>query len=512
MPVPKETISNTVLRQVLSGVPGFAWPMYLAGATNQDKKDQIKVYVQSGATVTIVPASDYTITILTPDYWTFSITFLNPPGGPTDTIIIFRRTRGVVDQFPTSAFLTAEALNQRYDLDNLGINDSAYYQSKTNPMYSPKAVAERGVWDTSGSPDSNPALAPEDLQLPYLGTGSPTVGDVYTWGKKITNNPAVGDGEFEQVLIGSSSGGGTVAQLVQELAECNSSATAGGNFIGLWSAANPAIGWNPPLSGCFPGNLQGWFERMISTGPNPGDTGATQVGMQITGTGNYPVYNTGGNETTVQTYGNAFHNFGTPAARHYDSGSSFVGYSAWGLNAPVVAPDGNTYSANTVAGCLNRLNEDAISPTASGAAYVKFWDTNPGIPVSKSVQQGLNELWQSITNLDAVSTSTVVLAAAAPNITIPALTGDFANIDNIKMIVFEVEGQDSGSRVICGPFPAGSTTYGLGVPFAASANTRVLSIVKSAGANPSWTISRLAPWPTPPDLTVKLTAYLRAVF
>jgi len=403
MTVPKENISNTVLLRALPIAPvSQTWPMLL-NTKDGNINDQVELWRQDGAAVDKVdPAggNGYTIEIQNPNYWEFVInwTGAQPTG---DTLYVFRRTRGVVEAFTVGAFLSAEALNQRFDLDNLGINDTAYYQSKTNPMYSKQAIAEKGVPDTtSGVPFKNPVLPEGDLNLPYLGSASSTPGDVYTWGKKIDNS-GTGTGTFEPVLIGSSSGGGTVAQLVQELADCTSSGTAGGNLIGLWSAANPAIGWNPPLSGCFPGGVEGWFERMISTGPNPGDTGGTQVGMRITGTGNYPTYNTGGNETNVQTYGNAFHNFGDANDRFYESGSSFVGYSGWGLNTPVVAPDGKTYNANTVAGCLNRLNEDAISPTASGAAHVKWWSTNQSSTFS--VQDGLQRL-SSITRLQGVLT------------------------------------------------------------------------------------------------------------
>jgi hypothetical protein len=393
--------------------------------------DQVELWHLNGTTVTLVDPSGpagYTIQIQHPSYWEFIIvwTGLQPAGG---TLYVFRRTRGVVEAFTIGSFLSAEALNQRFDLDNLGINDTAYYQSKTNPMYSKKAIALKGVPDITSVPAKNPALPLTDLELPYLGTGSPAFHDIYTWGKRITNSPNPGDGEFEQVLIGSSSGGGTVAQLVAELANCTSAGTAGGNLIGLWSPPNPNL--TPPVGG-WPGDcqfLEDWYLKMSASTPSTA-TGGTQIGIHITGPGNWNISHTpgAGPETSVQTYCDALHLFGTNPSLHYDSGASWIGYSGWGLNAPVVAPDGKSYNANAVAGCLNRLNDTATTPAASGAAYVQWWSSYAS--ASYSVQHGLEKL-SKVTRvwgtLPAGSIGPIVLGQLPPE----AIAGGVGSIDRI---------------------------------------------------------------------------------
>ncbi len=383
MTVPTENISNTVLlRSLPLTPPDPTWPMLIATTSVITADEQVELWIfNPGSPPVHIPAADFTIDIQIPNYWEFKITWTSgsPPAGP-GTLYIFRRTRGVVAPFQVGAFLSAEALNQRLDLDNLGINDTAYYQSKTNPMYSKAAISEKGVPDMSTVPFSNPALPDEDLQLPYLGTPPVVVNDVYTWGKEILN-ATTGEGVFKQVLIESSSGGGTVAQLKAELLDCSSYLTAGGHLIGLWSSPNTAIGWP---GGCM--KLEDWFVKMNVTAPSTA-TGGTQVGIQITGPGNWNIFHTPGPgaETSVQTYCDALHFFGSNPSLHYDSGASWIGYSGWGLNAPVVAPDGKSYNANTVAGCLNRLNDAATSTTESGAEHVKYWTG----AISTSVQQGL---------------------------------------------------------------------------------------------------------------------------
>jgi len=405
MTVPKENISNTVLLRALPITPvTLTWPMLL-NEKDGPLTDQVELWHLNGTTVTPVDPSGpagYTIQIQHPSYWEFIIAWTGsqPVGG---TLYVFRRTRGVVEAFTIGSFLSAEALNQRFDLDNLGINDTAYYQSKTNPMYSKKAIALKGMPDFTSVPAKNPGLPLTDLELPYLGTGSPTFHDIYTWGKRITNSPNPGDGEFEQVLIGSSSGGGTVAQLVAELADCTSAGTAGGNLIGLWSAPNPNL--TPPAGG-WPGDcqtLEDWYLKMSVTTPLT-DTGGTQIGINISGVGNWNIYHTPGPgaETSVQTYCNGLHFFGDASHLHYDSGASWIGYSAWGLNTPVVAPDGKSYNANTVAGCLNRLNDAATSTTESGAEYVKWWTGT----ASNSVQTTLSNISDTLRLEDILPGST----------------------------------------------------------------------------------------------------------
>lgn len=431
MTVPKENISNTVLLRALPITPvTLTWPMLL-NEKDGPLTDQVELWHLNGTTVTPVDPSGpagYTIQIQHPSYWEFIIAWTGsqPVGG---TLYVFRRTRGVVEAFTIGSFLSAEALNQRFDLDNLGINDTAYYQSKTNPMYSKKAIALKGMPDFTSVPAKNPGLPLTDLELPYLGTGSPTFHDIYTWGKRITNSPNPGDGEFEQVLIGSSSGGGTVAQLVAELANDTSAGTAGGTLIGLWSAPNPNL--TPPPGG-WPGDgqtLEDWYLKMSVTTPLT-DTGGTQIGINISGAGNWNIYHTPGPgaETSVQTYCNGLHFFGDASHLHYDSGASWIGYSGWGLNAPVVAPDGKSYNANTVAGCLNRLNDTATTPTASGASYVQWWSSY--VSASYSVQHGLERLSKVTRVWDTLPNSTVgpiVLGQLPPE----AIAGGAGSIDRI---------------------------------------------------------------------------------
>ena len=175
MTVPAENISNTVLRRALPLVtPTDPWPMYIVDA------DQIEVWVEftPGDVVKQLPVT-YNIQINPTSYWEFVFTWTTPPGPVGGTqLIIFRRTRGVVNQFPPGSFLTAEALNLRFDLDNLSINDTAYYQTKTNPSYSKQTIASHGVFDPIPATDSNPALNQDDLDLPYLGTGAPAPDEV----------------------------------------------------------------------------------------------------------------------------------------------------------------------------------------------------------------------------------------------------------------------------------------------------------------------------------------------
>jgi len=427
MTVPTENISNTVLlRSLPLTPPDPTWPMLIATTSVITADEQVELWTfNPGSPPIHIPAADFTIDIQIPNYWEFKITWTSgsPPAGP-GTLYIFRRTRGVVAPFQVGSFLSAEALNQRLDLDNLGINDTAYYQSKANPMYSKAAIAEKGIPDPSTSPFSNPALPAADLRLPYLGTPPVVQYDVYTWGKEILN-AATGEGVFKQVLIESATGGGTVAQLKAELLDCSSYLTAGGHLIGLWSAQNTAIGW-PGV--CM--KLEDWFVKMSVTTPLT-DTGGTQIGINISGAGNWNIYHTPGPgaETSVQTYCNGLHFFGDASHLHYDSGASWIGYSGWGLNTPVVAPDGKSYNANTVAGCLNRLNDAATSTTESGAEHVKWWTGT----ASNSVQTTLSNISDTL-RLEAILPGPTLFPATYQ---IGVLPGDlFANPNLIDRVVW----------------------------------------------------------------------------
>ena len=361
MPVPAVNISNTVLRRPLPLVHPSIFPMYITSLTSP--WEDVEVYVENGTEVVKQAVATYDISINPVLYWQFTFTWTGTP--PTGTnVVIFRRVRGVVIPLDPGAFLSAEALNQRFNLENLGINDLQYYQQKTNPSYSAQAIVEHGTWDPL-APDSNPALPDDDLQLPYLGTGTLLQGEIYTWGKKI-DNIVTGAGEFQQVLIKSPGGSGTtVAQFKASLSDCSSSADAGGNLVGVWSAANPAIGWT---GGCL--QVQPWFENMSKSG-SAADAGGNQVGLYID---NLIPQKAG--PVSVQGFANRL---SEPGIGPYTvtSGAADIGYGGWSLPG-----------VQTVASCLSRLNDPATSAADSGAAYVQWWTGTQ----SQSVQDALEHI------------------------------------------------------------------------------------------------------------------------
>jgi hypothetical protein len=345
--------------------------MYIYTAGLLSAKDQITIYQQPalGSPITLMPDTNYTIEIQIPNFWEFKITWVSVPAAGT-IIIVFRRTRGVINQFPVGAFLNAEDLNQRFNLDNLGINDTAYYQSHTNPMYSQEVAALHGTWTSIPSVDENPKMDKSDLNLPYLGTGSPAPDDIYTWGKKIDNIGYPGHGVFQQVLIESATGGGTVAQLRQELLDCLSELTAGGTLIGLWSAANPAMGWG---GGCM--KLEEWYVNM-SKSATQATSGANQIGLFI-GEGPHA------GQKNVQEYLGNFCEPGAAPLYTTTAGASFVGYGGWAL--------GPNPPQQTVAAALERLNIPATSPTSSGATHVKWWSGSASMSVQEALTRSTTE-------------------------------------------------------------------------------------------------------------------------
>ena len=373
MPVPAANISNTVLRKPLPLVAPSVWDMYIT--TRTTPWEDVEVYVETGGIVVYYPPAAYLILVGNASWWEFTFSWVGPaPAG--DHVIIFRRVRGVVIPLAPGAFLSAEALNQRFDLENLGINDLQYYQQKTNPSYSPEAITLHGAWDPT-APESNAAMKDEDLELPFLASGTLVQNEVWGWGKKI-ENAGTGEGKFQQVLLESPTGGGTVGQLATDLANCSSALLAGGNMVGLWSAPNPAIGW---LGNCT--YIQPWFEN-VSKSTSALDTGALQVGLyieQAVAPKEGPV--------NVQDYCNRLSEAGA-APYTNTSGAADIGYGGWGLGG-----------TQTVASCLSRLNGPATSANDAGAVHVKWWNGGG----SQALQEVLGGDVGYFTTVEEVATS-----------------------------------------------------------------------------------------------------------
>jgi len=167
-------------------------------------------------------------------------------------------------------------------------------------------------------------------------------------------------GEFVSTVL-SAAGTPTAGELKNELQRECTGGPPGTNIVGTCTTTIDALGWTTP-----PGmTVTEYFGNLYhSDAGNPTQNGATLVGY-----GGWSGY------TSVAGALDALKS--TAAAE----GGYLVGYNGWGI------------ADATVSGALQRLNDAATSPTDSGATHVKFWDTNPLVPVSKSVQEGLNELY-----------------------------------------------------------------------------------------------------------------------
>jgi len=417
MAIPEFAYTQTVAKQLMANATGVsAWVMFI------NVKSDITVYKQiaSNQQVELIPEADYTVTITPASPWEFTWTYsgATPPLN-ADHIIIFRRVGAIFNDFQPGAFLNADSLNQAFNIETLANNDVGYYQQFSRPGYDDKTLVEKGVFDppvSVGESDHNPKIAESNYELPYLAS-SPGVaaGDVYVWGYVVDPGPVASPrtGKFVDTLL-HQSGGGTVGQLTQELAaEC---LVPGSNIIGVCNTTIAAAGWTPGPGMTLSAYLGNLYHRSNTNAEN----GANLIGYNrdtAPHTGQY----------SVQTFLNNLADKGTPGNYASDSGASYIGYEGWSV------------SNNTVAGCLSRLNEPATSAADSGATHVKFWDISPTVPVSKSVQEGLNELWQAIHNseqpINVVVTIPNYTAGLSPTV-IPIPPGPatlFANLNRLHI-------------------------------------------------------------------------------
>jgi len=222
MPTPYE---NTVLSQPYQAAPS-TWDMFLFPGT-VPLTDQIEVYEVDAGGAIITPAGTYTLALDTnPE--NFILTWVVPPVGAV-TVYIFRRVQGAYEPFFPGAFLSAEALNHRFNLLTAARFDLLYYQDKTIPRYSVSALNEHGI---PAYPPMSKGMPLPDLELPAL--HGETLNNVWTWGKTITNSPNPGDGYFSPYLI-SSGTYPTTPIFESALALQCPPATAGAHLIGVCS-------------------------------------------------------------------------------------------------------------------------------------------------------------------------------------------------------------------------------------------------------------------------------------
>jgi len=194
--------TNTVLSKPIEFATNTPWDMFLYTGT-VPYKEQVYVYVSAGVPGQIqvlIPLTtlQFDITVFPTSIQQFTLDILVTPIPSIWThVIIFRRAQGAYQPYEPGNPLTAESLNNRFNLLTLVTNDLEYYQKLTIPRYRAAAIIDHGV-------SLNPldGMKIQDLELPYLGAGA-TVGDIYGWGKRITNTPAAGDGYFEPVKLES---------------------------------------------------------------------------------------------------------------------------------------------------------------------------------------------------------------------------------------------------------------------------------------------------------------------
>jgi len=369
MTIPDYAYTQTVAKQPMSTAEGAgAWVMFI------NVKSDITVYKQAAVDgqVTLIPEANYTATVVAASPWEFTWTYSGAtPPLPLDKIIIFRRVHAIFNDFQPGAFLNADSLNRAFNIETLANNDQGYYQQFSRPGYDDKTLVEKGVFDPPASPgeeEHNPKLAESNYELPYLASSpTATAGDVYVWGYYVDAGPAGPNprtGEFRDILL-HQSGGGTVGQLTQELAaQCP---TPGTNIIGVCEANIGAAGWTPG-----PGmTLTEYFGNLYHRSNTTAENGANLIGFRWSA----GVYQ---GPESVQVALDRLPFIGTAPNYTTTSGAAAIGYGGWALPGGV--------PGNTVAGCLNRLNEPATSPTASGAAYVQYWNGTASI----SVQAALN--------------------------------------------------------------------------------------------------------------------------
>ena len=194
--------TNTVLSKPIEFATNTAWDMFLYTGS-VPYKEQVYVYISAGVPGQIqvlIPLTtlQFDITVFPTSIQQFTLDILVTPIPSIWThVIIFRRAQGAYQAYEPGNPLTAESLNNRFNLLTLVTNDLEYYQKLTIPRYRAAAIIDHGA-------SANPldGMKIQDLELPYLGAGA-TVGDIYGWGKRITNTPAAGDGYFEPVKLES---------------------------------------------------------------------------------------------------------------------------------------------------------------------------------------------------------------------------------------------------------------------------------------------------------------------
>jgi len=335
--------TNTVLEKTYAATTTTPWEMFLY--PNQTPLDtQITLYGQGpGPTyqLTELPTTDWDIVYnpLLPEQ--FEIAWTPPPGpgaGTYPIIVIFRRVFGQYDPFLPGGFLSAEALNLRFNLLTLATNDLSYYQRGTIPRYKAEAIINNNAGTALDG------MKGEDLDLPYLGTGG-VFGDVWIWGKQITDTPNPGDGQFVPVLF-ESAGSGTLPQFKNELLQGCPAPTAGANLV---HCCVPGTSFGGPSM-----SLQQYIGEALPYNANAATAGANQIGLYIDGGAHIGA-------TNVSDFCNELHYIGVPPYTG-TAGASHIGYGGWGI------------SSSTVAGCLSRLNGAATSYTDSGANHVQYWD------------------------------------------------------------------------------------------------------------------------------------------
>jgi len=313
--------TNTVLEKTFADATIFPWLMFLFTGPGTPPKEQIEVYAKSNTNeLTLVPIIDYDVTInpLLPEQ--FNLSWTPPPGPPgAVAIIIFRRVTGLYEPFLPGAFLSAEALNSRFNLLTLSVTDLDYYQAKTIPRYSAQAIANHGE-DQS---DLLKGMKTDDLDLPFLGAGEPQ-DTVMIWGKKLTDNS--GNGTFLPYVYETPGGGGNLPQFKAELLQGCPAATSGAQLVHCCAPAGAAGGPSMSLQNYVGVSLP---NATIAVGTIPG---AGLVGVNV-----------GGVQSNVQDFLNVTLPAAGTAPLYDDAGADKIGYG------------GLSTAPNTVSSSLNAL-------------------------------------------------------------------------------------------------------------------------------------------------------------
>jgi len=468
MAIPEYAYTQTVGKKTMANaVLPSAWIMFI------NVKADIIVYKQAaaGGPAVFIPAADYTVTITPAAPWEFTWTYSGPivdKPGLTDFIIIFRRVAAIFNDFQPGAFLNADTLNEAFNIETLANNDQGYYQQFSKPGYNDETLAEHGVFAPPLSPGQddyhNPKLPETEYDLPYLAENPANQYDQYVWAFEVSALGPPRTGQFVSTVL-SAAGTPTAGELKNELQRECTGGPPGTNIVGTCTTTIDGLGWTTP-----PGmTVTEYFGNLYhSDAGNPFQNGATLVGY--------------GGWSGYTSVGGALDALKSTAAAE---GGYLVGYNGWGI------------ADATVSGALQRLNEPATSAADSGATHVKFWDTFPIIPVSKSVQQGLTELWQAIYNTSVpYQTVTVTFpTTGAPQIFILNVPGNqFSNLLKVH-----IRTTATGPNPNAGTWQDDITLAGSSVltweiaKWAAGGSPFYMSITRSAAAVPTWSLGQAEP-------------------